>query len=150
MLTNSTWCVKVLTMSVLAGTALGCLYFLDPNQVASPAGLQAVGALLLIANVMYVAWMLQLILRTGLPQARALARKTLVMTQSGSMHVRQAMSRSVSQRSCALFSWSPWRLSSRLKASQSPKAADIGRGVSMSMLLLPDGTQSAHGQTGQP
>lgn len=137
-------------MSVVAISALGCLYFLDPNHVANSAGLQFVGALLLIANVVYVAWMLQLILRTGLPQARVLARKTLVMTQSGSMHVRQAMSRSVSQRSCALFLWTPWQSSSRWKASQSIRAHDIGRGVSMSMLLLPDGMQSAHGQTGQP
>ena len=36
--------LQVLGMTVVVFTALGCLYFMDSNNVASQAGLQAVGA----------------------------------------------------------------------------------------------------------
>lgn len=59
-------------MSVVARTALGCLCFLDLNQIARSVNPHAVGALLLAANVAYFAWMLGLIHRDRLPQARLL------------------------------------------------------------------------------
>lgn len=137
-------------MSVVVGTALGCFYFVDPNNMASPvlhpAGLQVVGALLLTANAAYVAWMLWLILSMGLPHARQIAHKTLTVTRSGSVQFRRLLSSSFGQQNYSLLPWASWRFSrssSRLKSGQAARASNIGRGVSMQVLLADDGTRSS-------
>jgi len=47
-------------------TALGCLYFIDVNNVASDAGQDAAGILLLILNAWFVLWLTALITKASI------------------------------------------------------------------------------------
>ena len=62
-------CLQVLGLLIVVATATGCLYFLDPNEVASNVGLNATGILLLILNLGFVALMAVLISKRGRPVA---------------------------------------------------------------------------------
>ncbi len=56
---------QVAGLFTVGATALACLYFLDPTNVASDAGLEAVGVLLLLLNIVYVIAMALLVAVTG-------------------------------------------------------------------------------------
>lgn len=62
-------CLQVLGLLIVVATATGCLYFLDPNEVASTVGLNATGVLLLIFNLGFVVLMAVLISKRGRPIA---------------------------------------------------------------------------------
>ena len=62
-------CLQVLGLLVVVATATGCLYFLDPDEVASHAGLNAAGILLLIVNFGFAVLMAALISKRGRPTA---------------------------------------------------------------------------------
>ncbi len=129
--------LQVLGMTVVVFTALGCLYFMDSNNVASQAGLQAVGALLLILNIAYVIWMGLLISRTGLPKAKRVAYRTVTMSRTGSMQAKSAVVRSL--RTCSPRAWRAWlvrRNTSDFSDVQQPRNGDLGRGISMQISLL--------------
>jgi len=59
----------------VGATATGCLYFMDTTNVANPRGLDAVGVLLLLLNILYIIAMALLVLVTG-------AHKTKRFTQA--------------------------------------------------------------------
>lgn len=61
--------MQVLGLLTVVATATGCLYFLDPNEVASNVGLNATGIVLLILNLAFVALMAVLISKRGRPVA---------------------------------------------------------------------------------
>ncbi len=50
----------------MLATALGCLYFIDVNNVASDAGQDAAGILLLILNAWFVLWLTALITKASI------------------------------------------------------------------------------------
>ena len=62
--------LQVSGLFVVVATAVGCLYFFDFTGVASRAGLVAVGGLLAVLNAAWVAIMIGLIVKAGLPSAR--------------------------------------------------------------------------------
>lgn len=66
-------------MFVVVLTAVGCLYFFDTEYtgIASKAGLQAVGVLLMVTHAMWVLLMVWLIVRAGLPSAKQFASGTV-------------------------------------------------------------------------
>ncbi|KAL3155628.1 hypothetical protein ABBQ38_010825 [Trebouxia sp. C0009 RCD-2024] len=64
--------LTVFGLFVVVATATGCLYFLDASNVASTAGLEAVGVLLLVLNLLYVVATVLLITKTGAKKARQL------------------------------------------------------------------------------
>lgn len=50
----------------MLATAVGCLYFIDVNNVASDAGQDAAGILLLILNAWFVLWLTALITKASI------------------------------------------------------------------------------------
>lgn len=62
--------LQVFGMFAVLATATGCLYFMDPSNVASPSGLEAVGVLLLILNILYVLATAALVTTIGAHKAK--------------------------------------------------------------------------------
>ena len=71
--------LQVSGMFVVVLTAMGCLYFFDSEYtgIASKAGLQAVGVLLMVTNAVWVLLMVWLIVKAGLSPAKQLASSTV-------------------------------------------------------------------------
>ena len=65
----------MLVLFTVAATATGCLYILDPNDVAGGAGLGAVGVLLILLNVLVVLCIIGLIAYVGQVRQKPLQRK---------------------------------------------------------------------------
>ncbi len=60
--------LQVLGLFSVLATAVGCLYLMDTtnsSSIASKAGLDSVGVLLMLLNVAFVTWMVVLIARAG-------------------------------------------------------------------------------------
>ncbi len=76
-------------------TATGCLYCMDPSNVASTQGLEAVGALLelVILNISFVVLELVLIAVVGASQTKRYVRKAVTLTRKGSFMIRDSFSR---------------------------------------------------------
>ena len=108
----------MLGLLIVAATATGCLYFLDPDEVASHAGLSAAGILLLIVNVGFVVLMAALISKRGRPAALTwlawlrVTTKKAVQKMPRLLHLPWARRGSVSQCSSGLSSASTSRSSS--------------------------------------
>ena len=126
-------------MSTVVFTALGCLYFMDTNSVASSTGLQAVGALLLILNLAYLICMALLIAKTGFPKARRMASRAASMTQAGSSHAKGWVMTSMHKCSSRALGR---QLSNRAKpaadatCTQPNVGTEFHRGSSMQISLL--------------
>lgn len=67
---RSLCCLQVFGIFAVAATATGCLYFVDASNVASTAGLEAVGVLLLVLNLLYMLATVLLITKTGAKKGR--------------------------------------------------------------------------------
>ena len=88
--------MQVLGLLVVVLTTTGCLYFMDPNNVASTAGLQAVGTLLMLLNIGFVVLALVLIAVLGASQTKHYTRKAISIVKTGSFHVKGGFSRVMS------------------------------------------------------
>ena len=64
--------LQVFGKFAVVATATGCLYFMDVPKVASTKGLEAVGVLLLVLNLLYVVATGLLVTKTGAKKARQL------------------------------------------------------------------------------
>ncbi len=62
--------VQVLGAFTVLATAVGCLYFIDVNNVASDAGQDAAGILLLILNAWFVLWLTALITKASIADVK--------------------------------------------------------------------------------
>lgn len=62
--------LQVFGKFAVVATATGCLYFMDVSKAASTAGLEAVGVLLLVLNLLYVVTTVLLVTKTGAKKAR--------------------------------------------------------------------------------
>ena len=70
-------------MFTVVATATGCLYFLDTGGVAGPAGLDAVGVLLMLFNVVTVAIVVSLIVYVAADDVKLYARRALHRSRTG-------------------------------------------------------------------
>ena len=84
--------MQVLGIFVVQVTASGCLYFLDPTNIANSTGLAAVGIALLVLNLGYVVVMLVLIAIFGAAKTKHLTRQAFAMLKSSSMKLRHSIS----------------------------------------------------------
>lgn len=73
-------------------TAIGCLYFLDPTNIANDKGLAAVGVILLVMNMGYVAVMLVLIAMYGAAKTKHFTRQAFAVLKSSSIKLKQSVS----------------------------------------------------------
>ena len=62
--------VQVFGKFAVVATATGCLYFMDVSKVASTAGLEAVGVLLLVLNLLYIVATVILVTKFGAEKAQ--------------------------------------------------------------------------------
>ncbi len=79
----------------MSATAVGCLMFLDTNNVANSSGLSATGVLLMILNVAFLAMSGILIVGRGRRHVAAFAQQTKGITKT----VFQFLRRPFTQRS---------------------------------------------------
>ncbi|KAL0021752.1 hypothetical protein WJX79_003206 [Trebouxia sp. C0005] len=61
---------QVLGAFTILATAVGCLYFIDVNNVASDAGQDAAGILVLIVNAWFVLWLTALITKASIADVK--------------------------------------------------------------------------------
>ena len=73
-------------------TATGCLYFLDPSNIANNSGLEAVGIVLLILNIGYVLVMLVLIVMTGAHKTKHFTRTAFAVLKTTSFKLKHSVS----------------------------------------------------------
>ena len=73
-------------------TATGCLYFMDTTNVANPRGLDAVGVLLLLLNILYVIAMALLVLVTGAHKTKHFSQAAVRSFQAGASRFGRSMS----------------------------------------------------------
>lgn len=83
--------MQVLGLLTVVLTATGCLYFMDPNNVASSRGLEAVGALVMILNVGFVVLELVLIVVVGASQTKHYMCKAASLTRAGFCKLRDRL-----------------------------------------------------------
>ena len=143
---DSGWSLQVLGLLIVAATATGCLYFLDPDEVASYTGLSAAGILLLIVNLGFVVLMAALISKRGRPAAlKWLARlqdtsSRMAKKLKGLLHLPWGKHASVSQYSYEVSGASASSSSSvqlgllplTSKRSNTSTHSDVGLAVSQS------------------
>lgn len=84
--------MQVLGIFIVQVTATGCLYFLDPTNVANTAGLTAVGIALLVLNIGYVVVMLLLIAIFGAAKTKHFTRQAFAALRTSSVKLRHSIS----------------------------------------------------------
>ncbi len=84
----------MLGLFTVGATATGCLYFMDTTNVASPRGLDAVGVLLLLLNILYVIAMALLVLVTGAHKTKRFTQAAVRSFQSSASSFGRSMSTS--------------------------------------------------------
>ena len=92
---DSTCLLQVLGLATVSATAVGCLMFLDTNNVANSRGLSATGVLLMIFNVAFLAVSGVLIVGRGRRHVAAFAQQTKGITKT----VFQCLRRPFTQQS---------------------------------------------------
>jgi len=85
---------QVLGLFTVGVTATGCLYFMDTTNVANPRGLDAVGVLLLLLNILYVIAMAMLVLVTGAHKTKRFGQTAVRSFQSGASRFGRSVSTS--------------------------------------------------------
>ena len=88
--------MQVLGLFIVQITAAGCLYFLDPTNIANDRGLAAAGILLMLLNIAYVAAMLILIGINGASKTKQYTRTAFVWLRVSSARLQQSLSGRVS------------------------------------------------------
>ena len=86
----------MLGLFIVQITAAGCLYFLDPTNIANDRGLAAAGTLLMLLNVAYVVAMLILIAINGASKTKHYTCAVLTMLKVSSLRLKQSLSGRVS------------------------------------------------------
>ena len=76
--------LQVLGLFIVQATAIGCLYFLDPTDVADTRGLQATGIVLMLLNAAYVLAMLIMIAVYGADKTKRFTRTACVFLRDSS------------------------------------------------------------------
>ena len=84
--------LQVLGLFIVQLTAIGCLYFLDPTDIADSSGLEAVGILLLLMNGLYVLAMLILIAIYGAAKTKRFTCKAFVYIKTSSQKFKHSVS----------------------------------------------------------
>ena len=84
--------LQVLGLFIVQTTAAGCLYFLDPTNIANSTGLEAVGITLLALNVAYVVVMLIMIAVFGADTTKHFTRAAFAVLRTSSTKLRQSVS----------------------------------------------------------
>ncbi|DBA90089.1 TPA: hypothetical protein ACH3X1_003408 [Trebouxia sp. C0004] len=84
--------MQVLGLFIVQTTAAGCLYFLDPTNVANSSGLEAVGITLLVLNVAYVVVMLIMIAVFGAHTTKHFTRAAFALMRTSSTQLKHAVS----------------------------------------------------------
>ena len=84
--------LQVLGLFIVLATAAGCLYFLDPTNIANSSGLEAVGIVLLALNIGYILVMLILIAVTGAPKTKRFTCSAVAMVRSTSSKFKRSVS----------------------------------------------------------
>lgn len=84
--------LQVLGLFIVQTTAAGCLYFLDPTNIANSTGLEAVGIILLVFNVAYVVVMLSMIAVFGADTTKHFTRAAFAVLRTSSTKLRHSMS----------------------------------------------------------
>lgn len=82
----------MLGLFIVQITAAGCLYFLDPTNIANGKGLAAAGVLLMLLNVAYVVAMLILIANHGARKTIQHTRAAFELLKVSSMRFKQSIS----------------------------------------------------------
>ena len=90
-------------MLAVSATTLGCLMFLDDNNIVSPAGVSTIAVLLLILNIAFLAAVAWLTIKYGAKYIQAFARQgkrlvtacSAIMTASVKLVIGIAASSSV-------------------------------------------------------
>lgn len=82
----------MLGLLIVQTTAIGCLYFLDPSNIANSKGLAAVGILLLVSNVAYVLVMLILIATFGASKTKDVTWAAFQRLKSTSAKLKLSLS----------------------------------------------------------
>lgn len=84
--------LQVLGLFIVQTTAAGCLYFLDPTNIANSTGLEAVGITLLVLNVAYVVVMLVMIAVFGADSTKHFTRAAFAVLRTSSTKFRHSVS----------------------------------------------------------
>ena len=84
--------LQVLGLFIVQTTAAGCLYFLDPTNIANSTGLEAVGITLLALNVAYVVVMLIMIAVFGADTTKHFTRAAFAVLRTSSTKLRHSVS----------------------------------------------------------
>ncbi len=79
----------MLGLATVSATAVGCLMFLDANNVANSRGLSATGVLLMILNVAFLAVSGILIVGRGRRHVAAFARQSKGITKTVSQRLKR-------------------------------------------------------------
>ena len=74
----------------MQATAIGCLYFLDPTDIADASGLQATGIILMLLNAAYVLAMLVMIAVYGADKTKRFTRTACAFLKSSSHRFRHS------------------------------------------------------------
>lgn len=85
--------MQVLGLFIVQITAAGCLYFLDPTNIANGRGLAAAGVLLMLLNIAYVVAMLFLIASHGAHKTMRYTRSAIALLKVMSARFKQSVSR---------------------------------------------------------
>ena len=164
--------LQVLGLFTVGVTATGCLYFMDTTNVANPRGLDTVGVLLLLLNLLYVIAMALLVLVTGAHKTKRFSQAAVRSLQSGASRFGRSMSASFAR--LGLTRGSGWGMpgtgpvrgdhtdssasanidgsmtssvngsgSSSIWHYQRTRAGGINRGSSTQLSLLPPATDSS-------
>ncbi len=84
--------LQVLGLFIVQTTAAGCLYFLDPTNIANSTGLEAVGIILLVLNVAYVVVMLIMIAVFGADSTKHFTRAAFAVLRTSSTKFKHSVS----------------------------------------------------------
>ena len=84
--------LQVLGLFIVQTTAAGCLYFLDPTNIANNTGLEAVGIILLVLNVAYVVVMLVMIAVFGADTTKHFTRAAFAVLRTSSTKLKHSVS----------------------------------------------------------
>ena len=84
--------LQVLGLFIVQTTAAGCLYFLDPTNIANSTGLEGVGIMLLVLNVAYVVVMLVMIAVFGADSTKHFTRAAFAVLRTSSTKFRHSVS----------------------------------------------------------
>lgn len=112
--------MQVLGLFIVLATAADCLYFLDPTNTANSSSLAAVGIVLLILNMAYVAAMLILIAVTGANKTKHFTRTAFQALKTTSFKIKHSVSGLTSRASSVTDSTSQSHRAKQMWSADNP------------------------------